>query len=177
MTVPSLRARGRLPLTALAALLFCAAAAEPTPAPVELVQPGELFPAATFDDLNAAPGGPAKVDLAQVLGKKPIILFYWIPGHPRAESMFVQLEKLTGELGVDRIALYGVAVQRPGLGVDAIRERIKAIGVHAPVLDDDAFTIGRRLAVNTVPDVSIIDAEGRLRLTNGASLTQVVGYK
>jgi peroxiredoxin len=45
------------------------------------------------------------------------------------------------------------------------------------VLDDVDFSIGRRLGVRSVPHVSIIDAEGRLRLTNGASLIQVVGYK
>ena len=46
-----------------------------------------------------------------------------------------------------------------------------------PVLDDQDYRIGQQLRVRTVPNVSIIDRGGILRLTNGASLSQVLGYE
>ncbi len=51
------------------------------------------------------------------------------------------------------------------------------MSLDIPVLDDPGFEIGQRLRVQSVPDVSILDREGRLRLSNGASLDQDLEYK
>ncbi len=141
------------------------------------VLPGNRFPAATFANLNAGAGGPDLIDLASFIGKKPVILYYWIAKSQRSEEVFQQLQELVDDLGPDRLSLFGVAVPRPDLGTDVIQERIKELGTRVPVLEDTDFQVGRQLNVSSVPNISLLDAEGRLQLTNGASLTQILGYQ
>jgi peroxiredoxin len=169
--------RPALPLAVLVAgLLFT-----PVPAQQSLVaqpvRPGDTFPARSFANLNAGIGGAERIDLAQYRGEKPVILLYWIAGNRRSEDLFLRLQELVQDVGADRIALLGVAVPRPNLGEDKIRERIVALGIRVPVLSDVGFGIGKQLRVGSVPNVTILDVEGRLRLTNGASLAQVLGYE
>ncbi len=168
------------PLGALAAFVATlgAFAAE---APLARVQPaifGEFFPGSGFTNLNPGAGGPPKVDLSAVVGKKPVVLYYWMAGNTRSEQVFLELQKLADEIGPSRLALFGVAT--PPLGsydVAPIRARIQALKLHLPVLYDEEFRLGQRLDVGTVPNVSILDAEGRLRLSNGGSLRQTLEYK
>lgn len=147
-----------------------------TAAGVDPVPFGEAFPPATFANLNAQAGGPAKIDLAGVLGKKPLVLFYWIAGNPRADEIFQGLQALAREIGPDRLVLYGVVLQRPGREADVIATKLRELGIEVPVLDDEGFRIGQQLRVQSVPNITILDAEGRLRLTNGAMLTQDLEY-
>ncbi len=162
---------------AFAALMVAIAGGGAAPPPAPL-RPGDKFPPDRFSNFNAQAGGRAEIDLAQWVGKKPFILYYWIPGHRRSEETFQALEKLVGELGgAERIALLGVAVARPDLSEDKIRERLAVLEIRAPVLDDAGFRIGQRLQVSSVPNVTIVDGTGTLRLSNGASLSQVLGYR
>ncbi len=161
------------------ALLAQATGAQRSPdsSPPDDVSFGKPFPAASFRNLNLQAGGPEKIDLAQVLGKKPVVLLYWIAGNERADKMFIELQELVEGLGADKLEFYGAAYPQPGRDADIIAERLKKIGIRVPVLDDENFDLGRKLRVQSVPNVTIIDAEGIFRLTNGASLTQVLEYK
>ena len=145
---------------------------------VQPVQPGEPFPAGVYKVFNPQ-GEFVSVDLADSLGKKPIVLLYWIPGNPRAEKVFTELLAVTRELTPEKLAVFGVAVANPGIGVtpDVIRERAAALEIDVPVLNDDGFPIGKRLQIRSVPHITIIDKTGRLRLSNGASLSQDLEYK
>ncbi len=138
--------------------------------PVEF---GEPFPGATFK--NANPAGPETIDLNAVPTKKPVILYYWIPGNPRADQVFEQLEEAVANAGADKLALYGVAFPR-GPRTPYITQGIDKLGVKAPVLLDDGFRLGQQLRVQSVPNITYIDAEGRLRLTNGASMAQQLEF-
>ena len=64
-------------------------------------------------NLNRA-AGPDKIDLSATIGKKPVILFYWIAGNPRADKLFQEVQALTEEIGAEKIKLYGMALQQPG---------------------------------------------------------------
>jgi thiol-disulfide isomerase/thioredoxin len=143
---------------------------------VPAVRPGDLFPPGSYANLNAAEGAPTSIDLVSVLGRKPVVFCYWIPTNSRSEALVREIDRLGAELGPERIAVFGVAVPRPTLGEDVIRERAAALGLRLPVLQDTGFVLGQRLQVSSVPNVSILDREGRLRLANGASLRQVLGY-
>jgi len=170
--------RVRLPLAFLGLGLLLAIAVAQERSSAQPVVPGGLFPASTYANLNAAAGGAEKIDLAHYLGKKPVILYYWIATNTRSEQLFLQLQDLVQDVGTDRIALFGVAVPRPpALGEDQIRERLSALGIRVPVLNDEGFRLGKQLLVNSVPNITVIDTGGRLRLSNGASLSQVLGYK
>jgi len=177
MFTHSILARLRLPLIVLALGSLGAGLGARDRSAARPVAPGERFPDAAFANLNAAAAGPDSIDLAAFIGKKPVILYYWIATSQRSEELFQQLQELVGDLGPDRVALIGVAVPRPGLGIEVIQGRIKELGIRVPVLSDADFRLGRQLNVSSVPNISILDADGRLQLNNGASLTQVLGYQ
>jgi thiol-disulfide isomerase/thioredoxin len=138
---------------------------------------GEVFPAGTFENFNHSAGGAPTIDLSRVVGKRPVVFYYWIAGNPFSDETFTELQALADEVGPTKLALYGVAVERPGLGEDRIQERIRALKIHVPVLNDDGFKIGQLLQVRHVPSISVLDAEGRLRLANAGSLKQPLEYK
>jgi peroxiredoxin len=137
---------------------------------------GEPFPAGEYGNLNVQAGGPARIDLGLSLGKKPVLLLYWIAGNSRADAMLVQMQELVEEFGSDKVAFYGVAYPQPGRDADVISKKLDSLGIKLPVLNDEGFKLGRLLRVQTVPNLTIVDAEGLLRLTNGASLLQVLEY-
>jgi thiol-disulfide isomerase/thioredoxin len=151
------------------------AAATPAAAPpaVARIEPGAIFPSGTYANLNRS--GRPSVDLAEDLGKRAVVLYYWIAGNEPAERMFHELERLVAELPAGGIALYGVAVPRPGIiEAETIRARVAALGLRSPVLADEGYRLGQMLGVERVPSVSIVDRTGRLRLTNGGSLVHEV---
>lgn len=138
---------------------------------------GEPFPAYTYRNLNQGAGGPAEVDLAKVLGRKPIVFYYFIAKNLRAEQVFQEVQKLADDLGPEHIALFGVAVPRPGMSTAAIKERLAALRIHVPVLEDEGFRLGQQLGVSRVPNIGLVDKTGILRLVNGGSLAQTLEYK
>lgn len=143
------------------------------------VRPGSRFPAGTFPLFN--PQGAAEageIDLADHLGKKPVLFYYWIPGNRRAEAVLDEILQRVKPSG-DKISVVLAAVPNEsfGLTADVIRAKIEARGLALPVIDDTGFELGGRLGVRSVPNIALVDAEGRLRLANGASLRQVLAYK
>jgi thiol-disulfide isomerase/thioredoxin len=77
----------------------------------------------------------------------------------------------------DKVAVFGVAIPRPGREEPQIVKRLAELGVKFPVLDDSNFILGQQLRVQSVPNLTIIDKSGKLQMTNGASLLQVIGYE
>jgi len=138
---------------------------------------GEPFAAGVMANVNQQAGGPAQVDLSQVLGSKPVVLYYWIAGNPIADRVFQEVQALAEEVGKDKLELYGVVYQRSERDVEAVADRVASLKINVPVLEDVDFKLGKRLRVQSVPNVTIFDAEGRLRLTNGASVSQGLEYK
>ena len=141
--------------------------------PVDVEKP---FPAHAFSNLNRQSGGPERIDLGEAIGEKPIVFFYWIAGHPRADSMLQELQAWGETPEAEGLALYAVAFQRSEQEAAVIDRRLGELKVEIPVLDDEGFRLGQQLKIQSVPNVSIIDRAGLLRMTNGASLIQVVGY-
>jgi peroxiredoxin len=171
----------------LAAPLALACGSGPTEAQVSVPQKpdplsapgrfGEPFAAGTLRNVNTQAGGPATVNLDGVLGTRSVVLYYWIAGNPRADEVFQELQELVSDVGTERLALFGVVFQRGERDEKAVADRVVSLGIRVPVLQDDEFRLGKRLRVQSVPNVTIFDAEGRLRLTNGASLIQTLEYK
>lgn len=152
------------------------------PAPgLDAVQPvefGGAFPAAKFTNLNASPGQPALIDLATYLGKKPIVFVYWMAGNPRSEKILLEVQSAVGRIGTEKVTFLPVAAPAYGTtDVTPITTRVAALKLTAPVLNDGGFRLLQELSVRAVPNIAIIDAEGRLRLANGGSLAQPLEYK
>src|SRR5262245_40185095 len=147
-------------------------------APVKPVDFGAPFPPAKFSNLNRAEGQPASVDLASYLGKKPIVFVYWMAGNPRAEKILLDTQAAVDRAGADKVAFFPIAAAAYGsTDVSPIRERTAALKLKAPVLNDEGFRLLQQLNVHAVPNISIIDTEGKLRISNGGSLTQTLEYK
>ena len=168
--------RNRVQLALVA--LFCSLMACSSPVSAQAPRPfafGEPVPVETYDNLNRAEGQASSIDLSQTVGKKSVILFYWIPGHPRSEMMFTAMEELVAAEG-GKVALFGVLTDRKDLTLEKISKRIESKGYRSPVLHDKGFKLGAGLGVRTVPDISLIDSGGNLRLAGGASFKQVIEY-
>lgn len=169
----------------LAALGELAAASPPNPRPaspparpaaVEPAEFGEVFPPDAFDNVNQGAGGPARIELKDVIGRKPIVFCVFQTGHWRAEQVFQELQKLADELGTSKLLLYGV-VPEIAAGRDQVRERLQQMRIHVPVLEDREFRFLPRLGVLRPPFIALLDKGGRLRLAGGSSLKQSLEYK
>ncbi len=164
----------------VAALLAVSAAALAAPQQLGQVEPlefGEPFPPLSLDNLNAGVGGPPVVDLSRVLGKRPVVLCYWIPGNYRADQVFQELQALADDIGPERLVLLGVTAVERGIRPEEVATRARELKIRVPVLRDRDFRIAQSLNVRSVPSITILDAAGRLRLANGASLKQPLEYK
>jgi len=142
------------------------------------VQFGEPFPPAKFANLNTNAGQAPTVDLLTYLGKKPIVFVYWMAGNPRAEKILQDTSAAVDAAGKDKVQLLAVAAPPYGTTDTApIKARAQALNLPMPVLFDEGFRVLQQLDVRAVPNITLIDASGRLRLTNGSALGQTLEYK
>ncbi len=157
------------------------AAAESGTPGLAAVRPAEFgarFPAAKFTNLNEASGQPANIDLATYLGKKPIVFVYWMAGNARSEKILMETKEAVDKAGPDKVAFLAVAAAAFGSNdVGPVKARTATLKLTMPVLNDEGFRILQELQVHAVPNITIIDREGKLRLTNGGALTQSLEYK
>lgn len=182
-----MNAPSRIVVGAVAAILIggsCKAQSSTPPAnppafvKVPMLQFSEPFPPAKFTNLNPNPGQPPTVDLLTYLGKKPIVLVYWMPANPRAEKILQDTYAAVQAAGKDKLALLAVASPQYGsTDVTPIKNRAKDLKLAMPVLYDEGFRVLQQLDVHAVPNISIIDGSGRLRMTNGSALKQTLEYK
>ncbi len=162
-------------------LVLAAAPASAPPGPAEF---GQVFPAGTYTNLNAAAGGAPKLDLKTVIGKTPIVFCYWIPLQIRSEETLQGLQGIADEVGPSKVAVIGIVTPPVGASESVVQEWLKTAKdrmavnkIHVPVLEDDGYRLGRLLGVRLVPNIAALDAEGRLRLANAGGLKQVIEYK
>lgn len=138
---------------------------------------GEIFPAGTYTNLNAGAGGAEKINLKDIVGKKPVVFCYFLANDSRSETVFQDLQSIVDELGPAKLILYGITTPTGSMDLQGIRERLKELRIHVPVLHDDGPRLAFQLGVLRIPSIAILDAEGRLRLANGGSLKQTLEYK
>jgi thiol-disulfide isomerase/thioredoxin len=172
-------------MIAATGILFAQSGSRPTAppgvtalAPVPPVDFGAAFPPAKFENVNDVPGQPAAIDLTTYLGKKPIVFVYWMAGNPRSEKVLLDALAAVEKVGADKVAFLPIAA--PAFGstdLGPLKARIAALKLKAPVLNDEGFRLLQELQVHAVPNIAIIDGEGKLRMTNGGSLTQLLEYK
>ena len=98
--------------------------------------------------------------------------------NPRAEKILLDTQSAVDKAGADKVAFLSVASAAYGsTDLSPIKARITALKLKAPVLNDEGFRILQQLQVHAVPNIAILDAEGKLRMANGGSLTQTLEYK
>ncbi|MDB4324802.1 TlpA family protein disulfide reductase [bacterium] len=162
---------------AIAALLLAGLSYAQAPKQgVQPVQLGSVYPAGSYKNLNPRVS-EEMVDLSKVIGSKPIVFYYWIPGNPRADEVLQDIQAVVSEAGADNVQFYPIVLLREDRGVEFVHQGVEKLDIKVPILEDPGFEFGQRLRVQSVPNITILDKEGRLRLTNGASLKQELEYK
>ena len=169
-------------MIATTGIMFAQSASRPAAPPgLAQVPPAEFgaaFPAAKFGNVNDVPGQPATIDLVTYLGKKPLVFVYWMAGNPRSEKILLDTQAAVEKAGADKVVFLPIAA--PAFGstdLGPLKARIAALKLKSPVLNDEGFRLLQQLQVHSVPNIAIVDGEGKLRMTNGGSLTQSLEYK
>ena len=113
------------------------------------------------------------VDLAAVIGRRPVLLEFWASWCPKCQALHPKMEAAHEEFG-DRVAFYGVAVavgQKPR----TIRRYLETHSTSFPMLWDASGDAVRRFMVPVTSYVVILDAEGRVAYTGVDSGQDILG--
>lgn len=138
---------------------------------------GEKFPAWTYTNANDGAGGAARIDLAAVLGRSPVVFYFWAPGSLRSDKVLLEVQSLVEQQGAGKAVLYAIVSPLAAAGVEAVKAKARELKLRVPVLWDDGLRLMQQLRVMNTPYVAIVDKTGILRLTNGVSLRQPLEYK
>ncbi len=157
-----------VPAVLAAALLLGAALPTPAQRRAALVAPGEALPVPLLE----AEGGPVGRAVAPLVGKAPVLAVYWRPGDPLSEETLVRAAATVQEI-TTRLHLVPVAVLAARQPPDAVRARLKAMGMAGfpPLVDGGQFA--RIVGVRAIPSFVLVDAGGILRVVGGSDVTQV----
>lgn len=138
---------------------------------------GERFPAWTYTNANEGAAGGPKIDLATMLGKTPIVLYFWAPGTLRSDKILAEIQELVEKQGAGKVTLYAMVSPLAAADVASVKSKARELQVRVPVLWDEGFRLMQQLKIMTTPFVAVVDKAGILRLTNGVSLKQPLEYK
>ena len=159
------RLRVLIPAVALAAVTQI-------PAQAVRVAPGAPFPTLKLRALSPAGPEASPLDLAGVLGKKPLVVCYIALGEPLGEEALMGLQERARGAWKGRVEAVGALRPGGGMSTAQVRERLSRMGVEIPVVVDDDFTLGAALGFTTAPSFSLVDARGTLRIADARSLKQ-----
>ena len=118
------------------------------PAQLSRPQTGEIAPTFTLPSLNGQ-----KVSLADFHGKPTLVLF-WNPGCGFCEQMLPDLKDWEAESSRGELALLVVSTGNV--------EENRALGLHAPVVLDEGFTVGPAFGAHGTPMAVLVDADGKI---------------
>ena len=129
---------------------------------------GSKAPAVVINDLEGKP-----VDLATVLGTKPVLLEFWATWCSLCKTLLPELEQVRRAYG-DRIALFGVNVT-----VNASKRRIRRyLDQHKPpfqVLYDDRGVGVRAYDVPSTSFIVVVDSGGTVVYTGSGVNQDLMG--
>ncbi|MEE8487389.1 MAG: TlpA disulfide reductase family protein [Gemmatimonadota bacterium] len=113
------------------------------------------------------------VDLADVVGRRPVLLEFWASWCTECEALHPTMEAAHEEFA-DRVEFYGVAVavgQKPS----TIRKYLKKHPFSFPMLFDARGDAVRQFMVPVTSYVVILDADGRVAYTGVDSRQDISG--
>ena len=143
----------------LSAFLLTAAGATRASAQLDAgIALGAQAPAVVINDLEGKP-----VNLARVIGTKPVLLEFWATWCALCKNLLPGLRTVRQQYG-DRIAVYGVNVT-----VNDSRQRVRRyLETHQPafqVLYDDKGAGARAFEVPTTSFIVVLDRSGKVVYT------------
>ncbi|MFQ5529517.1 MAG: TlpA family protein disulfide reductase [Gemmatimonadota bacterium] len=121
--------------------------------------------------LEAVDGGV--VDLAEVLGSRPVLLEFWATWCPKCRALHPKMEAAHAEFG-DRVEYYGIAVA-VGQSPRSVRRHLRKHPLPFPMLWDARGQAVRRFMAPVTSYVVILDARGRVAYTGVDSGQDLLG--
>ena len=141
------------------------------------IEPGKPFPPMKVRALLPGGSSPAPLDLGASLGKRPLVICYFSLGEPESEETFMTVQKVAQGQAKGRADFFGAIKPGKRFPIEQAMTRLSLLGVSIPVIVDDCFELGTALGVSAAPAISLIDAEGVLRIPEAKSLKQYVQGK
>lgn len=126
------------------------------PMTANALRTGDTLPSFSGTDLDGKP-----VDLAQVIGKQPVLLVFWASWCPNCKREVPQLNKLYKKYGPQGMVFIGINVGFND-SVGRARAFVEITKMAYPVLFDRKTTLSKLFNVQGVPTVFVADKKGRL---------------
>jgi peroxiredoxin len=138
------------------------------------VAPGMPFPPMKVRALHPGDSDPKALDLGASLGKRPVVICYFSLGEPAGEETLLTVQKLAEGQAKGSADFFGATKPGKRFPLEQAVTRLSLLGVSIPVIVDEGFALGAALGVSSAPAISLIDAEGVLRVPEAKSLKQLV---
>ncbi len=138
------------------------------------VAPGAAFPAMQLAVLPPGSVVPGSLDLGTLLGKQPVVFFYFRIGNALSEEIYLEVQDFVEKEVAGKVALYPVTFLGSGFEVSELHERMRLLGIERPVILDEEARIQRALKLRFVPTLVLINSHGELSFTGARSLMHPV---
>ncbi len=112
-------------------------------------------------------------EFKDVLGKKPVILFYFLPQHPISVNELKIFDKTAGFFK-STVKFLAVSKAQFPKEITAIREKMASMKLSVPVLLDEKGLLAYVMLTNRVPSYALISPKGRMTLARAGSLMEKV---
>lgn len=155
-----------LSLTTAAALASAPAHAQNIPQIGSSVEPVSL------QMLRFAPPfrpAPTPFNMQEMLGKKAVLFFYWMPGYPGSVNELVELDKFAKTLKGGKLVILTASRARDTMETEQIKDVIAAKGITLPVLLDD-MSLMMRIGVTNVPTYVGVNVDKRIAVNDVTNL-------
>ncbi|MFQ5701459.1 MAG: redoxin domain-containing protein [Acidobacteriota bacterium] len=162
--------RGLLLLALLAGGIAGPAAQEA----IEKITPGQRVPALRVEVLRPGRSDVQPLNLGSLVGHRPVVVAYFRLGEAVGEEQFLEVQELVETELKGRVELLGAMLLGRKSTLEKAADRFSLFGVTVPVILEKQFRIGRALGVTTSPSISLIGADGVLRIADAKSLKQKV---
>ena len=131
---------------------------------------GEKFPALTLTVLPPKSEKTAPLDLAADLGKRPVVFVYFLLTSPVSEEVMTEVFQFAEKEAKGKVAVYPVVRLGKRFEITELAERMRLLGVDAPVITDEEGRLQKILGVGSVPSIALIDGTGALCFVRASSL-------
>ncbi len=135
--------------------------------------PGAVVPAMTVSVLRPGAADPAPLDLGTILGKRPVLICYFVPGEPLGEEQLRLVQVQAGGAWSGKVEVLA-AMRFGAAGGGEVAQRLFKAGLKFPIVLDESFALGAALKATTSPSLSLVDGAGTLRIADARSLRQKV---
>lgn len=108
-----------------------------------------------------------------LIGKKPFVMFYFLPTHKPSLTELQALATAAKLLG-DRVQFFGVTKAANETEANAAAKAVQEINVHLPILLDEKGLMAYVMLTQRVPAYALVTGSGRFTLARASALTEKV---